>query len=205
MCRRRKPRSRRSRSSTLRSAGASNPRMEAMFPLLHGRDRRECRRAQDQPRGSGPVRAQSQQRRWSAATKRESSPTRSCPFTQGRRRQRDEHPRPDTTLENLAKLKPAFCDDGTVTAGNSSGINDGAAALVVEAGRPNRSVFEPIGLHRSERGRRRRSRVMGIGPVPAIRKALLRAGSTPDLDLFELNEAFAAQALACRELGLDNA
>jgi 3-oxoadipyl-CoA thiolase len=118
----------------------------------------------------------------------------------------DEHPRPDTTLEKLAALKPAFRKGGTVTAGNAAGINDGAAALVMMA----RSQAE-------RRGLRPRARIvasavagvdpayMGLGPIPATRKVLQRAGlSIRDMDLIELNEAFAAQALQCvRELEID--
>jgi 3-oxoadipyl-CoA thiolase len=119
---------------------------------------------------------------------------------------RDEPPRADVTLESLARLKPAFKSGGTVTAGNSSGINDGAAALAVVS----RPVMEKLGL--SPLARIVSTAVagvdpscMGLGPVPATRKALERAGLTVDqLDLIELNEAFAAQALACiRMLGMD--
>jgi 3-oxoadipyl-CoA thiolase len=119
---------------------------------------------------------------------------------------RDEHPRADSTLEKLQKLAPAFKASGSVTAGNSSGLNDGAAALVLMS--RSRALSE---------GRRPLARLvssavagvdpgtMGFGPVPATRKALSRAGlSVADLDLVELNEAFAAQALACaRELDLN--
>jgi acetyl-CoA C-acetyltransferase len=118
----------------------------------------------------------------------------------------DEHPRPDTTLERLARLRPAFAADGSVTAGNASGINDGAAAVVLMA----REAA-------ARRGRRPLGRVvawavagvdpnyMGMGPVPAVRRALERAGlRLEEIDLVELNEAFASQAVACvRELGLD--
>jgi 3-oxoadipyl-CoA thiolase len=118
----------------------------------------------------------------------------------------DEQPRPDTTLEKLARLRPVFREGGSVTAGNSSGINDGAAALVLA------SAARAAAL-----GLRPRARIvacavagvdpayMGLGPIPASRKALARAGlSVADLDLVELNEAFAAQSLPCiRELGLD--
>ncbi len=120
----------------------------------------------------------------------------------------DEHPRPDTTLEKLARLAPAFRQGGTVTAGNSSGLNDGAAALlVVEAERARALGLRP-------RARILASAVagvepdrMGMGPVPASRKALGRAGlDVKDLALVELNEAFASQSIACvRELGLDPA
>ena len=119
---------------------------------------------------------------------------------------RDEHPRPDTTLEKLAALKPAFREDGTVTAGNSSGINDGAAALVI-ASEERRSELgvEPLGAFVGSAVAGVDPRVMGIGPVPAVRKLLERAGvEVGDLDLVELNEAFASQSLAViRELGLD--
>ncbi len=121
---------------------------------------------------------------------------------------RDEHPRPETTIEALTKLRAAFREGGSVTAGNSSGINDGASALLVMDGETAASL-----------GLKPKARIisgaiagvdpahMGVGPIPASRKALERAGlSVEDLDAVELNEAFAAQALPCiRELGLDPA
>ena len=121
---------------------------------------------------------------------------------------RDEHPRPDSTPEALAALRPAFRAGGSVTAGNSSGINDGAAAvLLVEADAARTLGLRPMvrvvatavaGVHPD---------VMGIGPVPAVRKALARAGiAVADLDVIEINEAFASQSVACMdELGLDPA
>jgi acetyl-CoA C-acetyltransferase len=118
----------------------------------------------------------------------------------------DEHPRPGTTVESLAKLKPAFKKDGSVTAGNASGINDGAAALVVASAERARSLgLAPRARIVSYASAAVDPRVMGIGPVPAVRKALEKASLAPDaIDLFELNEAFAAQSLAVlRELGLD--
>jgi len=120
----------------------------------------------------------------------------------------DEHPRPDTTLDALAALKPAFKHGGTVTAGNSSGINDGAAALLLatpEAAR--RRGLDPIARIISCASAGIDPSYMGIGPVPATLKALGRVGlSVADIDLVELNEAFASQSLACiRELGLDPA
>jgi 3-oxoadipyl-CoA thiolase len=121
---------------------------------------------------------------------------------------RDEHPRADTSPEALAKLRPAFREGGTVTAGNSSGINDGASAvLLVEAERARALGLEPIARIVSTAVAGVEPRVMGIGPVPASRKALERAGiGVADLDLVELNEAFASQSLACiDELGLDPA
>ena len=121
---------------------------------------------------------------------------------------RDEHPRPDTTAEKLAALKPAFREGGSVTAGNSSGINDGAAALVIASEERARELgAEPLGAFAGSAVAGVDPRVMGIGPIPAVRKLLARAGiSVAELDLVELNEAFAAQSLAViRELGLDPA
>jgi len=120
----------------------------------------------------------------------------------------DEHPRPDTTLESLTKLRPVFKKDGTVTAGNSSGINDGAAALlVVSAERGKELGLEPMARVVAGAVAGVEPHRMGIGPVPATRIALSRAGwSIGDVDLVELNEAFAAQALPCMdELELDPA
>jgi 3-oxoadipyl-CoA thiolase len=118
----------------------------------------------------------------------------------------DEHPRPDTTLEKLSSLKPAFREGGTVTAGNSSGLNDGAAALVVASEAKARQLgIEPLGRFVASAVAGVDPRVMGIGPVPAVQKALTRAGiDVADVDLVELNEAFASQSLhVIRELGLD--
>jgi len=118
----------------------------------------------------------------------------------------DEHPRPETTWEQLARLKPAFRKDGTVTAGNSSGLNDGAAALLLA----EEETAQQLGL--KARAKVIASAVagvdpsvMGIGPVPATRKVLQKAGlSIEEIDLVELNEAFAAQTIACmQELGID--
>jgi 3-oxoadipyl-CoA thiolase len=119
---------------------------------------------------------------------------------------RDEHPRPDTTLEKLAALKPAFAANGTVTAGNASGINDGASALVVISER-ELDGRQPLARVVASAVAGVDPSMMGIGPIPATRKVLQRAGiSHTQLDLIELNEAFAAQALACiRALDLDPA
>lgn len=118
----------------------------------------------------------------------------------------DDHLRPDTTLEGLAKLKPAFAKDGFVTAGNASGIVDGAAALVIanEEFVKNRNI-KPMGRIVSWAYAGVEPEIMGIGPVPATRKALELAGlKLSDIDLVEVNEAFAAQYLAVeKELGLD--
>lgn len=115
--------------------------------------------------------------------------------------QEDEHPRPDTTLDKLASLKPAFKKDGTVTAGNSSGINDGAAMLLVMSeSKAEKLGFKPFARIVSTAVAGVDPALMGMGPVPASQKALQRAGLTvSDLDLVELNEAFAAQVLACAQ------
>ena len=118
----------------------------------------------------------------------------------------DEPPRPDTTLEKLAHLKPAFVEDGTVTAGNSSGINDGAAAVALaSAEMVEAQGWKPMARIVCSAVAGVEPKRMGVGPVFATRKALARAGlEIADIDLIELNEAFAAQSLACvRELGLD--
>ena len=120
----------------------------------------------------------------------------------------DEHPRPGTTAETLGTLKPAFKKDGTVTAGNASGINDGAAALVVAGAERAKGLGrKPIARIVSYASAAVDPKVMGIGPVPAVRKALEKAGLAADrIELWELNEAFAAQSLAVlRELELDPA
>jgi acetyl-CoA acetyltransferase family protein len=118
----------------------------------------------------------------------------------------DEHPRPDSTPEALAKLRPAFRAGGTVTAGNSSGINDGAAALVIASEERARALgIEPLAAFAGSAVAGVDPRVMGIGPIPAVRKLLARAGvEIGELDLVELNEAFASQSLAVvRDLGID--
>jgi 3-oxoadipyl-CoA thiolase len=118
----------------------------------------------------------------------------------------DEHPRRDTSAEKLAALKPVFRENGSVTAGNASGINDGAAALVIASEQKARELgVEPLGEFVGSAVAGVDPRVMGIGPVPAVSKLLERSGIAVDqLDLVELNEAFASQSLVViRELGLD--
>ena len=118
----------------------------------------------------------------------------------------DEHPRPTTTPEGLAKLRPAFQQDGSVTAGNASGINDGAAAVVLTtAAQAAARGLRPLARIVAYASAGVEPRVMGLGPIPAVKKALARAGLTVrDLDLIEANEAFAAQSIAvARELDFD--
>ncbi|MGZ9585371.1 acetyl-CoA C-acetyltransferase [Paenibacillus marinisediminis] len=118
---------------------------------------------------------------------------------------RDEHPRSGTTMEGLARLKPAFEAGGTVTAGNASGMNDGAAAVMLTSlDEAERLGLEALGKVRAWATVGLEPEWMGLGPVPAIRKALTKANLTiDDIDLFEINEAFASQALACmKELGI---
>jgi acetyl-CoA acetyltransferase family protein len=118
----------------------------------------------------------------------------------------DEHPRAGVTPDGLGRMKAAFVRDGTVTAGNSSGINDGAAALAVAEGNAARALgLRPLARIVATAVAGVDPSVMGLGPVPAVRKVLARAGlAVGDLSLIELNEAFAAQAIACiRQLDLD--
>ena len=121
---------------------------------------------------------------------------------------KDEHPRPETNAASLATLRPAFIEGGSVTAGNASGINDGAAALLVmEAGRARALGLKPLARVVATSVAGVDPSVMGIGPIPAIRKLFERTGlSAKEIDRVELNEAFASQAVACiRELGLNPA
>ena len=120
--------------------------------------------------------------------------------------EKDEHIRPDTTVEKLAALRPAFKPDGTVTAGNASGINDGGAAVVVMSRRRAEALGkQPLALIRAYASAGVEPRITGMGPVPATRKALAKAGlEIKDIDLIEANEAFASQSLAVgRELSWD--
>ena len=120
----------------------------------------------------------------------------------------DEHPRPQTTIADLAKLKPAFKKNGTVTAGNSSGVNDGAAALLLcSADVAAKNGWQPLARVVTSAVAGVDPAFMGLGPIPATQKALARAGLTiGDLDLYEINEAFASQSIACmRDLKMDPA
>jgi 3-oxoadipyl-CoA thiolase len=181
-----------------------NPSMEAMFPLESmGETGENVAEHWSIGREEQDAFALESQRRWAAADAAGRFADELVPVGEV---VRDEHPRPDTSAEKLAALKPAFREGGTLTAGNSSGINDGAAALVVASEeRAEELGARPLGRFVAGAVAGVDPRVMGIGPVPAVRKALGRAGiGVDDLDLVELNEAFASQSLyVIRELGLD--
>jgi acetyl-CoA C-acetyltransferase len=181
-----------------------NPRMEEMFPLESmGETGENVAERWGVSREDQDAFALASQQRWAAASEAGRFDEELVPVGDVAR---DEHPRPDTSLERLAELKPAFRKDGTVTAGNASGINDGAAAVVVASEERARELgVEPLGAFVGSAVAGVDPRVMGIGPVPAVRKLLGRAGvDAAEIDLVELNEAFASQSLAViRELGLD--
>jgi 3-oxoadipyl-CoA thiolase len=181
-----------------------NPRLEEMFPLESmgetGENVAERWHVSREEQDAFGLRSR---QRWAAAAQAGRFDDELIPVNGV---VRDEHPRPDTSAEKLAALKPAFRAGGTVTAGNASGINDGAAALVIASEEKARELgVEPLGRFVASAVAGVDPRVMGIGPVPAVRKLLGRAGvSVDELDLVELNEAFASQSLAViRELGLD--
>lgn len=184
-----------------------NPKMESLFPLEPMGETAEnlAERHQISREDQDAFAAESHRKAANADFSAELVPVergKESPLT------RDEGPRTDSTVEGLAKLRPAFRKGGTVTAGNSSTLNDGAAALFVAS--PDRAKalgVAPLGRWLACATTGVDPRVMGIGPVPAVRKVLERAGlSLADVGLFELNEAFAAQSLAViRELGLDPA
>ena len=181
-----------------------NPRMEEMFPLESmGETGENVAERYGVSREEQDEFALRSQQRWAAADK---ASLFADELVEVDGVSRDEHPRPDTSLAKLAGLNPAFRDQGTVTAGNASGINDGAAALVVASEERAQALgAEPLGTFAGSAVAGVDPRVMGIGPVPAVRKLLGRAGVTVgDIDLVELNEAFASQSLVViRELGLD--
>ena len=183
-----------------------NPRMEEMFPLESmGETGENVADRWAVSREDQDAFALESQRRHSEATASGRFQEELVPAGD---LEHDEHPRPDTTSEKLAALKPAFRKDGTVTAGNSSGINDGAAALVVASEERAQALgAEPLASFVASAVAGVDPRVMGIGPIPAVRKLLERAGiDVGQIDLVELNEAFASQSLAViRELGLDPA
>jgi 3-oxoadipyl-CoA thiolase len=181
-----------------------NPRLEAMFPLESmGETGENVAERYGVSREEQDAFALQSQRRWAAADAEGRFADELVPVGEV---VRDEHPRPDTDEAKLAALKPAFREGGTVTAGNSSGINDGAAALVIASEERARELgVEPLAAFVGSAVAGVDPRVMGIGPVPAVQKLLGRAGvKVGELDLVELNEAFASQSLVViRELGLD--
>ena len=181
-----------------------NPRLEELFPLeTMGETGENVAEHYGVSREDQDAFALRSQQRWAAAAEAGRFDDELVPVGE---LTRDEHLRPDSSVEKLASLKPAFRKDGSVTAGNSSGLNDGAAALVIASEEKARELgIQPIGAFVGSAVAGVDPRVMGIGPVPAVRKLLERTGVTvSELDLVELNEAFASQSLAvARELGLD--
>ena len=181
-----------------------NPRMEEMFPLESmGETGENVAERYGITREEQDAFALQSHRRWAAAQEAGRFADELVPVGNV---DRDEHPRPDTSLEKLGALRPAFREGGTITAGNASGINDGAAAVVLASEDKARELrAEPLGRFVASAVAGVDPRYMGIGPVPAVRKLLARAGiEASDLDLVELNEAFASQSLqVIRELGLD--
>jgi 3-oxoadipyl-CoA thiolase len=181
-----------------------NPRLAEQFPLESmGETGENVAERWGVSREDQDAFARESQRRWAAADDSGRFAEELVPVDGV---ERDEHPRPDTSLEKLAALKPAFRAGGTVTAGNASGLNDGAAALVIASEeRANALGVEPLGAFVADAAVGVDPSVMGIGPVGAVRKVLDRAGiALGDVDLVELNEAFASQSIAVvRELGLD--
>jgi len=181
-----------------------NPRLEEMFPLESmGETGENVAERYGVTREEQDAFALRSQQRWAAADAEGRFADELVPVGDV---VRDEHPRPETSAEKLATLKPAFREGGTVTAGNSSGINDGAAALVIASEQKAQELgVEPLGAFAGSAVAGVDPRVMGIGPVPAVRKLLERAGiDVAEIDLVELNEAFASQSLVViRDLGLD--
>ncbi len=181
-----------------------NPRLAERFPLESmGETGENVAERWDVSREDQDAFALESQRRWAAAQEAGRFADELVPVGDV---ERDEHPRPDTSAEKLGALRPAFREGGTVTAGNSSGLNDGAAALVVASEERARDLgAEPLGRFVASAVAGVDPQVMGIGPIPAVRKVLARAGvDLGDLDLVELNEAFASQSLqVIRDLGLD--
>jgi 3-oxoadipyl-CoA thiolase len=182
----------------------SNPRMEEMFPLEQmGETAENVAERWGVSREDQDSFALCSQRRWAAADAGGRFDDELVAIGES---VKDEHPRPQTSIEALAGLRPVFRRSGTVTAGNSSGLGDGAAALVIASEDKARALgLEPIGRYVTSSVVGVDPRFMGIGPVGAVRNVLEHAGfKVGDLDLVELNEAFASQVLAVsRELGLD--
>jgi 3-oxoadipyl-CoA thiolase len=181
-----------------------NPRMAELFPLESmGETGENVAERWGVSRADQDAFALESQRRWAAA---DAAGRFADELVAVGELQRDEHPRPQATPEALAKLRPVFREGGSVTAGNSSGVNDGAAALVVAAAEfAQRLGVQPLARFVGAAAAGVDPRVMGVGPIPAVRKLLARVGvAVEELDLVELNEAFASQSVAViRELGLD--
>jgi len=181
-----------------------NPRLAGKFPLESmGETGENVAERWSVSREEQDAFALGSQQRWAAAAEAGRFDDELVPVGEV---ERDEHPRPDSSAEKLAALEPAFRGGGSVTAGNSSGINDGAAAVVVASEERARGLgIEPLGTFVGSAVAGVDPRVMGIGPVPAVRKLLERTGvDVEQLALVELNEAFASQSLAViRDLGLD--
>jgi len=181
-----------------------NPRLEARFPLESmGETGENVAERYAVSREEQDAFALESQQRWAAAQRDDRFSGELVPVDGVTA---DEPPRPDSSPAGLAALDPAFREDGTVTAGNASGLADGAAALVVASAAKAKALgVEPLGRLVADAVAGVDPRLMGIGPVPATRKVLQRAGiEAHDLDLVELNEAFASQCLVViRELGLD--
>jgi 3-oxoadipyl-CoA thiolase len=181
-----------------------NPRMRAMFPLESmGETGENVAERFGVSREEQDAFALGSQHRWASAHEEGRFADELVPVAGV---ERDEHPRPETDAPKLASLKPAFREGGTVTAGNSSGVNDGAAAVVVASEERARELgVEQLGRFLGSAVAGVDPQVMGIGPIPAVRKLLERVSVRIDeLDLVELNEAFASQSLVViRELGLD--
>jgi len=192
-----------------------NPRLDARFPTISlGETAERVATKWNVSREDQDAFALESQRRAAAAASSGVHAEEIVPVKIPQRRgdaisvEKDEHPRPETDAASLAKLRPAFLEGGSVTAGNASGINDGAAALLVmESGRARALGLKPLARVVATSVAGVDPSVMGIGPIPAIRKLLERTGlSAKEIDRVELNEAFASQAVACiRELGLNPA
>lgn len=193
-----------------------NPRLAEMYPPFPmGETAENVARKHNISREDQDAFALRSQRRWAEAHEAGRFADELLPVEVPQRRgdpvvfDTDEHPRPDTTMEKLAKLRPVFAKDalGTVTAGNSSGVNDGAAALLLmEAERAASLGLKPLAYVGASAAAGVDPAYMGLGPIPAIRKALDRSGlSLSDVGRIEINEAFAAQSVACqRDLGIED-